>query len=219
VLADFCLPPKSSRGRLLTSRRFRAGAYKTMTDSAGGRDLLGIPKSVIWTIGHSTRSLDEFLELLGEHRIELLADIRRFPTSQRVPWSEKAALAAKLGERGIDYEHFEGLGGYRKATPRSPNTGLRNATFRGYADHMSTPEFVASLSRLISEASKKRTVIMCGEAVPWKCHRSLLSDSLVARGARVVHILGARKEQEHRLTESAKVHGAVVTYPGPQKGV
>ena len=190
-----------------------------MTDNAERTDLLGRSKIVIWTIGHSTRSLDQFLELLGEHRIELLGDIRRFPTSQRVPWSAKTALAAKLGERDIDYEHFEGLGGYRKATPRSPNTGLRNATFRGYADHMSTPEFEASLSRLISEASRKRIALMCAEAVPWKCHRSLLSDSLVAHGVQVVHILGAGKTQDHRVTAFAKVHGAVVSYPGQQKGV
>jgi uncharacterized protein (DUF488 family) len=177
----------------------------------------GAPNLVIWTIGHSTRTAEDFLELLAENQIELLADVRQFPTSQRVPWSKKTALASILRERGIDYEHFHGLGGYRKPIARSVNTAWRNSSFRGYADHMSTSEFAESLNRLIARASEKRTAIMCAEAVPWKCHRSVLSDSLLAHGVRVVHILGPGKTQEHRLTPFAKVHGIQVTYPGTTK--
>lgn len=174
---------------------------------------------VIWTIGHSTRSFEEFFDLLAEHRIQRLADVRHYPTSQRVPWATKSALAAALQERGVGYEHFEDLGGFRKPVSDSGNAGWRNAGFRGYADYMASSEFSAALDRLIRLAGQARTAIMCAEAVPWKCHRSLLSDSLVARGIRVEHILTSSKTEEHHLTKFAKVEGSRVTYPGPQKGV
>jgi uncharacterized protein (DUF488 family) len=172
---------------------------------------------VIWTVGHSTRSFDEFADLLAEHRIELLADARRFPVSRRVPWTMKEALARVLAGRGIAYEHFEALGGYRNPRPNDGNRGWRNTTFRGYADHMASPEFIAALNRLVLRAAEERTAIMCAEALPWKCHRTLLSDSLLARGVRVVHILGPGKTQEHRLTPFAKVHGDQVTYPSRKR--
>lgn len=171
----------------------------------------------IWTIGHSTRSFGEFADLLAEHRIELLADVRRFPVSRRVPWTTKEALAQALEERKIAYEHLEALGGYRSPRPNDGNQGWRNTTFRGYADHMSSPEFIAALNRLVLRAAEERTAVMCAEALPWKCHRTLLSDSLLARGARVVHILSPGKTQEHRLTSFAKVHGNQVSYPGQRR--
>ncbi len=172
----------------------------------------------IWTIGHSTRSFEEFLGLLEEHHIELLADVRHFPTSQRVPWTTRALLAKALADRDIAYEHFEDLGGFRKALPDSVNEAWRNAGFRGYADYMGTPEFSTGLNRLIAVASERRTAVMCAEAVPWKCHRSLLSDALVARGIRVIHILSSGKTQDHRLTPFARVHGPRITYPATRKG-
>ena len=170
---------------------------------------------VIWTVGHSTLSFQEFFEFLAGHRIERLADVRRFPASQRVPWATKQVLAAALRDRGIDYEHFEDLGSFRKPMVDSRNTGWRNAGFRGYADYMSSSEFGVGLDRLIRLAGQRRTAIMCAEVVPWKCHRSLISDSLVARGIPVEHIISSGKTEHHQLTKFAKVEGPRVTYPGP----
>jgi uncharacterized protein (DUF488 family) len=169
---------------------------------------------IVWTIGHSTRSFGEFADLLAEHQIELLADVRRFPVSRRVPWTMKEAVARALEGRGIAYEHFDALGGYRRPRPNDGNQGWRSNTFRGYADHMASPEFIGALKHLVLRAADVRTAIMCAEALPWKCHRTLLSDSLLARGIRVVHVLGPGKTQEHSLTSFARVRGDQVTYPG-----
>ena len=177
----------------------------------------GSPDLVVWTVGHSTRPFDKFVVLLTQSGIEQLADVRHFPASRRVPWTAKASLAAALRDRGIAYEHFEDLGGYRKPIADSENQGWRRPGFRGYADYMASPEFGAALDRLVRFAGSRRTAVMCAEAVPWKCHRSLLSDALLVRGFRVVHILGSGKAEDHRLTPFAKVHGSRVTYPG--KGV
>ncbi len=172
-------------------------------------------EATVWTLGHSTRTFEEFLALLREHRIELLADVRHFPASARVPWTNREALAAHLEKEGVAYEHLVDLGGYRKVRPDSRNTGWRNPSFRGYADYMDTQGFAAALDRLIALAKERRTAIMCAEAVPWKCHRGLLSDALVVRGVRVVHILGPGKAQDHTLTSFAKVRGGRITYPPP----
>ncbi len=182
------------------------------------RQEFGPSSRTIWTIGHSTRSHEEFLVLLAEHRVQFLADVRHFPTSQRVPWTAKASLANILSDRAIAYEHFEDLGGFRTALLESVNAGWRNVAFRGYADYMGSPEFSVALDRLIAAGAASRTAIMCAEAVPWKCHRSLLSDALVARGVRVIHILSLGKSQDHRLTPFARVHGSRVTYPATRKG-
>ena len=179
--------------------------------------LTGESRPTIWTIGHSTRSFDAFLALLLEYRIQLLADVRHYPVSQRVPWTTKTNLARGLQERGIAYEHFEDLGGYRKAATTGLNQGWRNAGFRGYADHMASPEFRAALDHLLRLTGDARVALMCAEALPWKCHRSLLSDALLIRGARVVHILGPGQSEEHRLTSFAKVDGDRVTYPAAGK--
>ena len=172
---------------------------------------------VIWTVGHSTRSFDDFVGLLGEHGIRLLVDVRHYPMSQRAPWTKKDTLAAVLRGRGLSYEHFEDLGGFRKPIPESENRGWRNEGFRGYADYMVSPVFVAALDRLIANAETKRTAIMCAEAVPWKCHRSLISDALLVHGLRVIHILSPGRIEEHHLTPFAEVHGSRVTYPASQK--
>jgi len=174
---------------------------------------------LIWTVGHSTRSFEEFFDLLAAHRVERLVDVRRFPASQRVPWATKATLAAALGNRGVAYDHFPDLGGFRKPASESTNTGWRNAGFRGYADYMASSEFGAGVDRLVVLAGQDRTAVMCAEAVPWKCHRSLLSDALVVHEVRVEHILTAGKSEEHSLPKFAKVEGRRVTYPGRHKGV
>ena len=179
---------------------------------------MGGSNQTLWTIGHSTRSFEEFLALLEEYRIRLLADVRHFPGSRRVPWTAKVSLARALSDRSIAYEHFEDLGGFRKASHDSTNTAWHNSGFRGYADYMDTPEFSAALDRLIAVSRDRRTAIMCAEALPWKCHRWLLSDALVARGIRVLHILASGKTQDHRLTTFARVHGTQVAYPATRKG-
>jgi len=187
-------------------------------ESENRREPFGRSSRTIWTIGHSTRSLEEFVALLGEHRVQFLADVRHFPTSRRVTWTAKASLEKALSDRGVAYDHFEDLGGFRKARADSVNTAWRNAGFRGYADYMASPEFSVALNRLITVAEERRTAIMCAEAVPWKCHRSLLADALVVRGMRVIHILSSGKTQDHRLTPFARVHGGGITYPASRKG-
>ena len=151
----------------------------------------------IYTIGHSTRSLDEFIRLLRHEGVSRLADIRRYPGSKRYPHFSREALSRSLPEAGIEYVHFEDLGGRRKPAADSPHTEIRNAQFRAYADYMATPEFQAAVGRLLD--SEKRTAYMCAEAVPWRCHRNLLSDELVRRGLTVVHILGEGKRQKHEV--------------------
>lgn len=175
--------------------------------------MLTPPEATIWTIGHSTRTSEEFLALLREHGIELLVDVRHFPASAHVPWTNKDVLAVSARAAGIAYEHLGDLGGYRKPRVDSSNLGWRNSGFRGYADYMDSPAFAAALEHLILRAKETRTAIMCAEAVPWRCHRSLLSDALVMRGVRVVHILSPDKTQDHVLTTFAKVKGGRITYP------
>lgn len=166
----------------------------------------------IFTIGHSTRSLDEFVDLLREHRIATLADVRTVPASRRVPHFAKGALERSLPERGVAYVHLPELGGLRKPHPDSVNGAWRNASFRGYADYMQTPEFETGLERLL--ALPRPLALMCAEALPWRCHRSLIADALLARGVRVEEILGPRQHRPHEVTPFARVRRARVTYPG-----
>ena len=170
---------------------------------------------VVYTIGHSTRELDDFIALLEREHIEHLADVRSFPGSRRYPHFGSEALAASLAERGIRYSHHPALGGRRHARADSPNGGWRNESFRGYADYMLTPEFATALDGLVDLAARERTVIMCAEAVPWRCHRSMIADALVARGVIVRHILDARTEP-HRMTSFAIVKDGVLHYPPVQ---
>src|ERR1700751_2371668 len=152
----------------------------------------------IWTIGHSTRSIDGFISLLEENGIKLLADVRSLPGSKRYPQFNKEALAESLSTCGIRYEHFQELGGRRKPKADSRNTAWRNASFRGYADYMETEEFHQGLERLLKLARESGpAAIMCAEAVWWRCHRSLISDYLKARGVEVLHILDHKKVDEH----------------------
>ena len=174
----------------------------------------GKQEDVILTIGHSTRTLDDFIEMLRAHGVTLLVDIRRFPGSRRQPQFNKETLAGALKKEGIAYEHAVDLGGRRRPTGDAGNEGLRNAQFRGYADHMSTPAFVRALDRLLEQGERAVVAVMCAEAVPWRCHRSLLADALTARGVRVEHIMDARTRRPHELTKGAVVEGAAVDYPG-----
>jgi uncharacterized protein (DUF488 family) len=163
----------------------------------------------IWTIGHSTRTIEEFVGALQANEIKLLADVRLLPGSKRYPQFNKEELAKSLKEHGIGYEHFPELGGRRKAKKNSPNTAWRNESFRGYADHMETTEFGRGIARLQEMADRHgATAIMCAEAVWWRCHRSLIADYLKAQGAEVIHIIDANKSERHPFTSAAKVvHG------------
>ena len=172
------------------------------------------------TVGHSTRSLDELLGLLRESGITLVADVRTAPGSRRMPHFSKAALAAALPPHGIDYLHLPELGGLRRPRPDSPNTGWRNDSFRGFADHMASAEFEAGLRRLLELGHDRAVAVMCAEAVPWRCHRSLIADALLVRGSEVRHLLGPGRSQVHALTPFAVVEGDRITYPAPaQRGL
>jgi uncharacterized protein (DUF488 family) len=167
----------------------------------------------IWTIGHSTREIDGLISLLKENEIKLLVDVRAFPSSKRYPQFNKDVLAESLNAHGIRYEHFPELGGKRKPKPDSRNTAWRNASFRGYADYMETEEFQKGIERLLDVAAEAGpTVIMCAEAVWWRCHRSLISDFLTARSVEVRHILGANKVEPHPYTSAARIVNGELSY-------
>ncbi len=176
-----------------------------------------ILEPVIFTIGHSTHSIDEFISLLETHGVERLVDIRTVPRSRHNPQFNGDALPATLSAAGIEYEHAPGLGGLRHARKDSVNTGWRNASFRGYADHMQTAEFESALDRLIEESKDRRGAVMCAEAVPWRCHRSLVADALAARGIEVWHIVGPGPARRHEMTPFARVNGNRVTYPNQRE--
>jgi uncharacterized protein (DUF488 family) len=166
----------------------------------------------LYTVGHSNTPADVLLGILSGAGIKTLCDIRRYPASRRNPQFNAERLAASLGEIGIDYKHFEALGGRRVPDDASVNTAIREEQFRGYADHMATLEWNEALSEVLALAVEAPTAVMCAESLPFKCHRSLLSDVVVARGVRVVHLIGA-SQREHVLSAHATVEGGVVTYP------
>ena len=184
-----------------TSPRVRDKASANTTD---------VP--TIWTIGHSTRPIDEFLGLLTEYHIETIADVRSFPGSRKFPQYGKEALALTLPEHGIDYQWLQILGGRRRVDPDSPNTAWRNASFRGYADYMATPAFAQGMAELLELANQRRTALMCAEAVWWRCHRSMISDALCVRGIEVIHILDAKHTMVHPMTSPARIVRGKLTY-------
>jgi uncharacterized protein (DUF488 family) len=165
------------------------------------------------TIGHSNRPLAELVAILGAHGVDLLVDVRSVPRSRHNPQFNAEALPEPLAAAGIRYVHLPGLGGLRHARKGSRNTGWRNLSFRGYADYMETAGFEESLAELLRLEEGKRAAIMCAEAVPWRCHRSMIADALAARGIPVQHIMSATKAEPHRLTTFARVEGTRVTYP------
>ena len=167
---------------------------------------------VVRTIGHSTHPIEEFVEILKAHSIDELVDIRTVPRSRHNPQFNLDTLPESLAGAGIGYRHLPGLGGLRRPRPDSVNTGWRNASFRGYADYMQTPEFEASLEQLITAARERQVAIMCAEAVEFRCHRSLVADALVVRGIAVEHIQNAKRAKPHRLTPFAEVSGNRIVY-------
>jgi len=167
----------------------------------------------VLTIGHSTRSIESFVEMLRAYGVKRLVDVRTIPRSRTNPQFNRESLAQSLAEAGIGYTHVAELGGLRHARKDSLNTGWRNASFRGYADYMQTPEFKAAIKDLVEGAKREQITIMCAEAVPWRCHRSLIGDALKARGIAVEDIMSATRAQPHEITSFAKVKGTQVTYP------
>ena len=167
----------------------------------------------ILTIGHSTHPIERFIELLRQHGVERLVDIRTIPRSRHNPQFNSEALAKSVEHEGIAYAHLKELGGLRHARKDSTNTGWRNASFRGYADYMQTGEFEQALDRLLQLGAGKRCAVMCAEAVPWRCHRSLVADALVARGIAVEHILSGSRRDVHSLTPFARIQNERVFYP------
>ncbi|HEX8169146.1 MAG TPA: DUF488 domain-containing protein [Thermoanaerobaculia bacterium] len=169
----------------------------------------------IYTIGHSTRTLEEFVALLREHGIARLADIRRYPGSRRYPHFAGESLAQSLPAHEVAYEHFADLGGRRRPAADSPNAAWTNEQFRGYADHMSSPAFRTAIERLLTD--DRASAVMCAEAVPWRCHRNLLADDLVRREIEVVHIIAPHSTKLHELSPMARLESDRVVYP-PEQG-
>jgi len=167
----------------------------------------------VLTVGHSTRSIDDFLELLRAHGVTQLIDVRTVPRSRHNPQFNTETLPGSLATANIGYAHAAGLGGFRRATPNSRNTGWRNLSFRNYADYMQTAEFDADLASLIELSQRDRVVLMCAEAVPWRCHRSLIADALVVHGVPTCEIVSPKRLQPHKLTPFARVRGQEITYP------
>ena len=168
---------------------------------------------VVLTIGHSTRTLEEFIGLLKAHGATHVVDVRTVPRSRHNPQFNKTSLPRALKKAGLGYVHMPGLGGLRHAKPDSLNVGWRNDSFRGYADYMQTAEFAQSLDELLQLANREQIVLMCAEAVPWRCHRSLIADALLVRGVRTEDIMSSNRRQVHKLTPFAKVRGTTLTYP------
>jgi uncharacterized protein (DUF488 family) len=191
----FHFPPRVGRERVLLVRRVKA------------------EMPAIFTIGHSTRTWKDFLAILRAHSVKRVIDVRSIPRSRHNPQFNREILSAKLRSARIGYVHLRKLGGLRHARRDSPNMGWRNASFRGFADYMQTPDFEAGLERLIKLGKQKKSALMCAEAVPWRCHRSLIADALVVRGIRVADIIGGKRSQIHSLTSFARVRGNRITYP------
>lgn len=169
--------------------------------------------TTVYTIGHSNRSIEDFVALLRENDVRLVADIRTVPKSRHNPHFGQDLLSGSLADAGIDYRHISALGGLRKPTADSVNGAWRNASFRGYADYMQTDAFASAMDELLTIAREQPTAIMCSEAVPWRCHRSLVGDALLVRDVDVVDIMGPRSTRPHTLTTFAQVDGTTITYP------
>ena len=168
---------------------------------------------IVLTVGHSTHGLQEFIDLLKAHSVASLMDVRTVPRSRHNPQFNRDTLPAALEGAGIRYAHVAGLGGFRHTHPGSANRGWRNVSFRGFADYMQTAEFAENLAALIEQATREQVALMCAEAVPWRCHRSLIADALVVHGICAEEIINTTRRQAHGLTSFAKVEGTAITYP------
>jgi uncharacterized protein (DUF488 family) len=176
------------------------------------------PGPAIYTIGHSTHPLGLFIDMLAANEITLVLDVRTIPRSRRNPQYSQETLPLALRESNIGYRHLPGLGGLRRARKDSINSGWRNASFRGYADYMQTPDFSDNIKTLMAIATSKPCALMCAEAVPWRCHRSMIADALVLRGLRVEHIMGKRERKTHVITPWARTDGLEIAYPPSDQG-
>lgn len=181
----------------------REGRWQVMADAP----------PVVFTVGHSTRALEDFVQLLRANGVERVADVRTVPRSRHNPQFNRETLPAALHSYSMDYAPLPALGGLRHPRANSANTGWHNLSFRGYADYMGTPEFATGIAELLRLAAEQRTAMMCAEAVPWRCHRSLIADALLVRGVPVEHILSASRRAPHKLTPWAHVAGTGITYP------
>lgn len=177
------------------------------------------PDGAIFTVGHSTLPIDQFVSLLQIYGIERLADVRTVPRSRHTPQFNADTLPGSLAAAQIEYVPMPALGGLRRTRKDSPNTGWRNASFRGYADYMQTSEFARAIEELAALGQASRTAIMCAEAVPWRCHRSLVADALCVRGIPVIEILSATSYRDHKMTPFARVNGLSITYPPEQSAL
>jgi uncharacterized protein (DUF488 family) len=208
-----------TRNGTTMSWRSQSGIWEkteAIRDFKTSRRVIEVTK--IWTIGHSSRTIEEFIGALQANEIKLVADVRLLPGSKRYPQFNKEELAKSLNEQGIEYEHFPQLGGRRKARKDSRNTAWRNESFRGYADHLETAEFASAIARLREMAVRNgATAIMCAEVVWWRCHRSLISDYLKAAGVEVIHIVDARTLQLHPFTSAAKIVNGKLDYSQQQR--
>jgi len=191
----------------------RSVGVEILRATSGVRPQRSPRQPVVLTIGHSTRTLEEFIALLQAHGATRVVDVRTIPRSRHNPQFNRTSLPDALQQAGVAYTHLPELGGLRHAKRDSPNTGWENASFRGYADYMQTPEFDASLEELIRLTTRDRIALMCAEAVPWRCHRALIADALLVRGVRTEDILSATRRRAHALTPFAKVRGTNITYP------
>jgi uncharacterized protein (DUF488 family) len=187
------------------------------TGRGPGRRAARPAPSAVYTVGHSTRAISELVGLLQAHGIQQVVDVRTIPRSRHNPHFNGPRLSRSLRAAGIGYRHLKALGGLRRARADSRNLGWHNASFRGYADYMQTDDFAAGLARLEELATRRPTAIMCAEAVPWRCHRSLIADALKARGWEVRHIIGTSAPKEHEFTPFAHVKNGKVVYPSPEK--
>jgi uncharacterized protein (DUF488 family) len=190
---------------LTVNKSMRASEEVERSDHSQGR---------IWTVGHSIRSADEFNEILLQHEIGALIDVRSFPGSRRYPQFNKAELSAALASHGIGYLHLPQLGGRRRPSPTSKNTAWKNSSFRAYADHMESKEFQKGIVDLLKVAREKRTAVMCAEALWWRCHRSLIADFLKVKGIEVIHILDIRHTEPHPFTSAARLVAGQLSYEG-----
>lgn len=214
VLYGHPVPPLAA----ILSRPHASGSHSNMSDDPA-QDLPDPGPVTIYTLGHSTRSLEELVAMLRAHRVELLVDVRRFPGSRRHPHFARESLERALPDAGIEYLWLEGLGGRRSRRQDSPHTAWRVAGFASYADHMDTGGFEEAAQRLLERARQATVAVMCAEALPERCHRRLLSDWLTVRGVEVVHVLDATRTRPHQLPDFVRVEGGRLVYDGGQLGL
>lgn len=205
--------PREATLRHVGSSSARASGTKVSRGTTDNQSRGSGRRMTLWTVGHSTRPIDDFIALLQAHGIRRLVDVRTIPRSRHNPQFNQDQLSVSLAGAGIQYVHMPGLGGLRHARRDSINTGWRNASFRGFADYMQTAEFDAALKELIRVARSRRTAIVCAEAVPWRCHRSMIADALVVRWIKVEEITSGKSTRPHQLTPWACVDGDRITYP------